>query len=152
MPVAHGGRSCSWALYRYKDPALGFHQRYSCIVGSLGYLVTMTRPDLAWAHTQLSKYVQFSGKNHMLAARHVLSYLDGTWNQKIRYSLDSYENPNVLWGLVDADWAGGDTDTSRSHTGYILMMNGGSISWPLGRVGATILCDSETCVTLHFRG
>ena len=29
---------------------------------------------------------------------------------------------------VDADWAG-DTDTRRSHTGYILMMNGGPISW-----------------------
>jgi len=28
---------------------------------------------------------------------------------------------------VDADWAG-DTDTRRSHTGYILMMNGGPVS------------------------
>jgi len=27
-----------------------------------------------------------------------------------------------------ADWAG-DTDTRRSHTSYILMMNGGPISW-----------------------
>ena len=29
---------------------------------------------------------------------------------------------------MDADWAG-DTDTRRSHTGYILMMNRGPISW-----------------------
>jgi len=35
------------------------------------------------------------------------------WNQTIRYSRDSHENPNVLWGWVDADWAG-DTDTRRS--------------------------------------
>ena len=33
-----------------------------------------------------------------------------------------------MWRWVDADWAG-DTDTRRSHTGYILMMNGGTISW-----------------------
>jgi len=32
-----------------------------------------------------------------------------------------------LWGWVDADLAG-DTDTRRSHTGYILMMNGGPFS------------------------
>jgi len=31
-------------------------------------------------------------------------------------------------GFIDADWAG-DTDTLQSHTGYILMMNGGPISW-----------------------
>ena len=54
--------------------------------------------------------------------------LRGTWNQTICYSRDSHENPNVLWGWVDADWAG-DTDTRRSHTRYILMMNGGPISW-----------------------
>ena len=29
------------------DPKPNFHRRYRSIVGSLGYLVTMTRPDLA---------------------------------------------------------------------------------------------------------
>jgi hypothetical protein len=38
------------------DPA--FHRRYRGIVGSLGYLVNMTRPDLAWSYSELSKYVQ----------------------------------------------------------------------------------------------
>ena len=58
-----------------KNPAPDFHRSYRGIVGSLGYLVTMTRPDLAWAYSELSKYVQFPGKNHMLAAgtRFVLS-------------------------------------------------------------------------------
>jgi len=111
-----------------KNPAPNFHRRYRGIVGSLGYLVTMTRPDLAWEYSELSKHAQFPGKNHILAAEHVLSYLRGTWNQTICYSRDSHENSNVLWGWVDADWAG-DTDTRRSHAGYILMMNGGPISW-----------------------
>jgi len=69
----------------------------------------MTRPDLAWAYSELSKHVQFPGKNHMLAAEHVLYYLRGTWNQTIRYSRDSHENPNILWGWVHADWAGDTT-------------------------------------------
>ena len=61
-----------------KNPAPNFHRRYRGIVGSLGYLVTMTRPDLAWEYSELSKHVQFPGKNHILAAEHVLSYLRGT--------------------------------------------------------------------------
>ena len=55
-----------------KNLAPDFHRRYRSIVGSLGYLVTMTRSDLAWAYSKLSKYVPFPGKNHMLAAEHVL--------------------------------------------------------------------------------
>jgi len=66
----------------------------------------MTRPDFAWAYSELSRNVQFPGKNHMLAAEYNLPYLDGTWNQTIRYSRDFHENPNVLWRWVDADWAG----------------------------------------------
>ena len=78
----------------------------------------------------------------MLAAEHVLCYLRGTWNQTIRYSRDSHDNPNVLWGWVDADWAG-DTDTRRSHTGYVLMMNVGPISWNSRRQDNVSLSTSE---------
>ena len=42
-------------------------------VGSLGYLVTMTRPDLACPYSELSKYVQFAGIARMEAApRHFM--------------------------------------------------------------------------------
>ena len=78
----------------------------------------------------------------MLAAEHVLSYLRVTWNQTIRYSRNSNENHNVLWGWVDADWAG-DTDTRRSHTGYILMMNDRPISWKSRRQDNVSLSTSE---------
>ena len=60
----------------------------------------------------------------------------------IRYSRDSHENPNVLWGWVDADWAG-DTDTRRSHTGYIFMMNGWPISWKSRQEDNVSLSTSE---------
>ena len=41
------------------DPAL--HHRCRSIVGSIGYLVQMTRCDLAFAFTQLSQSLHFSG-------------------------------------------------------------------------------------------
>jgi len=83
-------------------PKPDFHRRYRGIVGSLGYLVTMTRPDLAWCYSELSKYVHFPGIAHMEAAERVLQYLRDTWNESIIYTRGS-RNPNELLGWVDAD-------------------------------------------------
>jgi hypothetical protein len=106
------------------DPA--FHRRYHGIVGSLGYLLNTTRPDLAWSCSALSKYVQYPGQAHMDAAVHVLRYLRGTYDQAILYQrVDTLAD--TLWGWVDSDWAA-DVDFRRSHTGYIIMLNGGAVS------------------------
>jgi hypothetical protein len=121
------------------DPA--FHRRYRGIVGSLGYLVNMTRPDLAWSYSELSKYVQSPGKDHMDAANHVLRYLRGTFDQAIIYQR-SHDMANVLWGWVDSDWAA-DLDSRRSHTGYVLMMTGGAVSWKSRRQDCVSLSTSE---------
>jgi hypothetical protein len=39
-----------------------------------------TRPDLAFAYSELSKYVQRPGKAHMAVAEHTLLYLRGTFD------------------------------------------------------------------------
>jgi len=78
----------------------------------------------------------------MEAAEHVLQYLRDTWNESITYTRGS-RNPNELWGWVDADWAG-DADTRCSHTGYILMMNGGPISWKCCRQDQVFLSTSDS--------
>jgi len=93
-----------------------FHKRYRGIVDSLGYLVTMTRPDLAWFYAGLNKYVQFPAESRMDAAEHVLCYLRARRarrDETITYTRGS-SRVHKLWGWIDADWAG-DTDTRRSH-------------------------------------
>ena len=45
------------------DPIV--HRRYRSITGCLSYLVKMTRPDLAFAYSQLSKFVQYPGIVHL---------------------------------------------------------------------------------------
>ena len=122
------------------DPVL--HKRYRGLVGKLGYLVNMTRPDLAWAYSQLSSFVQCPGEAHMAAAMHVLAYLRGTYDRCITYSRPSGARLNTLWGWVDSDWAA-DKDTRRSHTGYVLMLNGGAISWRSRRQDSVSLSTSE---------
>eukprot|EP00961_Rhodomonas_salina_P165881 2235313-Rhodomonas_salina.1 len=61
------------------------HRRYQGIVGHLSFLVGCTRADLAFAYTELSKFVQYPWVKHMCAAERVLQYVMGTYNQGITY-------------------------------------------------------------------
>ena len=86
-----------------------------------------TIPDISRAHSELSKFVQCPGQNHMDAAEYCLKYLAGTANLCIHCArtkdgrIEGREL-NRLWGWVDEDLAA-DLDTSRSHTGYVIMLN-----------------------------
>jgi hypothetical protein len=103
--------------------------------------VNMTRPDLAWSYSELSKYVQYPGQAHMDAAVHVLRYLRGIYDQASLYQrVDTLVD--TLWGSVDSDWAA-DVDSRRSHTGYLIMLNGGPLSWKSHRQDCVSLSTSE---------
>jgi hypothetical protein len=78
----------------------------------------------------------------MAAAEHVLRYLRGMYEKGILFGR-GVKHANLLWGWVDADWAG-DTDTRRSHTGFVLAFNGGPISWKSRRQDSVALSTSET--------
>ena len=52
------------------------------------------------------------------------------------------EGVTISWGWVDSDWAA-DLDSRRSHTGYILMMSGGAVSWKSRRQDCVSLSTSE---------
>jgi hypothetical protein len=72
----------------------------------------------------------------MEAAEHYLKYLSGTVDLFITCRADAAQRDgqsrNTLWGWVDADFAA-DLSTHRSHTGCILMLNGGPMSWKRDR-------------------
>lgn len=104
---------------------------YMSIVGSLLYAAMITRPDITYAVQALGRHLQTSGEEHMIAAKRVLRYLQGTKDLGLVYeaSGDSTGQPSIV-GFSDADW-GGDLDTRRSTTGYLFMIDktGGAISW-----------------------
>ena len=122
------------------DPVL--HRRYRSITGYLSYLVNMTRPDLAFAYSQLSKFVQYPGVVHLQAAERVLQYVRGTYDQGITYFDPGDETKSKLIGWVDSDF-GSDPDTRKSMTGYLMSLNGGAISWRSSRQGSVTLSSSE---------
>ena len=77
----------------------------------------------------------------MLVTQHVLRYLHGTYELGIRYHRDTF-HPDQLWGLVDVDWVG-DIENRHSHTGYVLILNGGPIFWKSHRQDSVTLSSSE---------
>lgn len=107
---------------------LSADSRYSALVGSLLYLSTVTRPDIAQAVGVLSRYMAAPTLEHWQLGMHVLRYLSGTRTTGITYTASDSTDGCITTGYTDSDFAG-DLDTRRSTTGYVFTMNGGCISW-----------------------
>ncbi|KAE9138475.1 hypothetical protein PF010_g950 [Phytophthora fragariae] len=116
---------------------------YREAVGMLMYLATSTRPDLAFALSQLSRFVAKPSSKHVGALKRVLRYLAGTVNYGITYDRQSGESDTVvLEGYCDSDWAN-DPETRRSTTGFMFTLAGGAVSWMARRQSIVALSTAE---------
>jgi hypothetical protein len=90
---------------------------YRQLIGSLIYL-TNTRPDLSYAVSILSRFMQEPRDSHWNAAKRVLRYIQGTKDFGLLYT----KTKNfVLGGYSDADFAG-SIDDRASTSGYLMNM------------------------------
>ncbi|CAI7847283.1 unnamed protein product [Closterium sp. NIES-54] len=89
---------------------------YAELVGCLMYLMTCTRPDLAYLLSILAHYVapRRHRPEHMAAAKRVLRYLCSTLGLGL---VLGGRSPVVLSGYADASWVD-DLATQRSSQGY----------------------------------
>mmetsp|Transcript_49639 Transcript_49639/g.101360 ORF Transcript_49639/g.101360 Transcript_49639/m.101360 type:complete len:638 (-) Transcript_49639:44-1957(-) len=116
-------------------------KQYQQLVGSLNYLVAWTFPELAYLVSQCARFMANPGPSHVAAAKRILRYAKGVKNNGIVYTRNS-TSPNQLYGYVDADHAG-DTEGRQSVTGFVVMMNGGPVSWESKRQVVTALSSAE---------
>jgi len=100
---------------------------YQSMIGSLMYLVTGTKPDLAYTISFLVQFSSCPTEEHIKAAKHVFRYVNRTRNLGLFYP---YTTTNAINVYVDADFAGCH-DTRRSTSGYIVLFNNCCISWLL---------------------
>ena len=108
-------------------------------VGCLLHLVGLTRPDIAYAVGQLSRFTQNPGPEHWKAFKRILAYLRKTPKFGVQFGGGS----SVLQGYVDADYAG-DLDNRRSTSGAVFTLNGGPISWHSRRQSCVALSTTES--------
>ncbi|CAI7902286.1 unnamed protein product [Closterium sp. NIES-54] len=116
---------------------------YPELVGCLMYLMTCTRPDLAYPLSILARYVA-PGRHrpeHMAAAKRVLRYLCSTTGLGL---VLGGRRPVVLTGHADASWAD-DQATQRSSQGYTFSLGSGSVSWRSTRSSSVLgsSCEAE---------
>ena len=137
---------------------LGPRTPYRAIVGSLLYIATWVRPDIAFAVTQLARFQQAPTELHWGSAKHVLRYLKATCGLGIVYQALVREGsaaarlapgPNglgsqQLYGFVDASW-GEDPSTRRSQSAYVFMIGNAAVSWQskLQHTVALSSCEAE---------
>ncbi|CAI7846878.1 unnamed protein product [Closterium sp. NIES-54] len=119
---------------------------YPELVGCLMYLMTCTRPDLAYPLSILARYVA-PGRHqpeHMAAAKRVLRYLCSTSGLGL---VLGGRRPVVLTGHADASWAD-DQATQRSSQGYTFSLGSGSVSWRSTRSSFVLSssCEAEIYV------
>ncbi|MCO5578964.1 hypothetical protein L7F22_032815 [Adiantum nelumboides] len=81
---------------------------YRKMVGSLIYL-TITRPDLSYAVSVVSQFMQKPCKSHLDAVRWIMRYVKSTVNYGMFYEKNA---KLYLYGYTDADWAGDFMDKS----------------------------------------
>ena len=103
------------------------------IVGMLQYLAMNTRPDIAYAVSQVARFTHDPREPHVKAVKQIIRYLKATKDKGLvlkpnkTLTLDAY---------VDADFAGlygfedpNDPVSVKSRTGYVVTVGGCPLIW-----------------------
>lgn len=112
---------------------------YQEAVGSLLYLAQATRPDIAFAVNNVSRFNAEHCDTHWTAVKRIFRYLRGTTDLKLRYEKTK---SGRLTAYSDADWAS-EIDRRRSCSGYLIKMAGASICWSSKRQSIVALSSTE---------
>ncbi|CAI7877696.1 unnamed protein product [Closterium sp. NIES-54] len=120
---------------------------YPELVGCLMYLMTCTRPDLAYPLSLLARYVAPGRhrKVHWDAAKRVLCYLCSTLGMGL---VLGGRGPVVLTGHADASWVD-DSATQRSSLGCTFGLGSGFVSWRSTRSSSVL---SSSCEAKIYAG
>ncbi|CAI7736953.1 unnamed protein product [Closterium sp. NIES-54] len=116
---------------------------YPELVGCFMYLMTCTRPDLAYPLSLLARYVA-SGRHRKVqwdAAKRVLRYLCNTSGMGLLLGGGARV---VLTGHANASWVD-DLATQRSSQGYTFSLGSGCVSWRSTRSSSVLSssCEAE---------
>jgi len=122
---------------------------YRSAVGSLLWLSLGSRPDIAFAVSQVAKFSSNPGITHWNAVLRIFRYLKATTTLGLTFSCNTGRVPTHVTSAIspsvstsaleflrdiipeaysDADYAR-DPDTRRSVTGFIFFLAGAPISW-----------------------
>lgn len=115
--------------------------KYRSGVGTLLYLVKISRPDISSPVRELSKFMDTATKTQMDAMTRLLNYVYST--RKVSLVLQPRpELRNTVHAFSDSNYAT-DRDTRRSVSGYAIYYAGALVSWKSKMQQCTTLSSTE---------
>jgi len=96
-------------------------------IGSILYLVKLSRPDLANSVRELSKVMDGAAPDHIKELKRLIQFIGGTESKGLKMAI-SPEKEWIVEAYSDSDFAG-DKDERKSVTGFIILVAGVPISW-----------------------
>ncbi|CAI7775128.1 unnamed protein product [Closterium sp. NIES-54] len=129
------------------DESVELSGPYPELVGCLMYLMTCTRPDLAYPLSILARYVapRRHRPEHWEAAKRVLRYLCSTSGMGL---VLGGRGPVVLTGHADPSWVDDFATQQLSHS-YTFGLGSGSVSWQSTRSSSVL---SSSCKAEIYTG
>lgn len=112
---------------------------YREAVGSLMHLAIVSRPDIMFAVSMVSRYLNCYDHTHYAVVKKIMKYLKETKDYGLNYTSMMQHQ---VEGYSDADYAN-DTTTRRSMTGYVFMKNGAAVTWASQRQASVALSTTE---------
>jgi len=118
---------------------------YREAIGSLMYVAIATRPDISFAVSCLSQFLENIGETHWQAVKHVFRYLAGIWGQALTYGTEQHE----LQGYTDTD--GASQEHRHTISRYMFIIDGGAVSWSSWKQELVTLstAEAEYVVAMH---
>ena len=121
---------------------------YPSVVGMLLYLTTNTRPDIAFAVSQVARFTHNPKESHATAVKMIVRYLKGTRNKG---TIVRKASSLKLTVFCDADFAGlyrRDPDDSvssaKSRAGYLIKLSGCPLIWKSQLCSTIALSTAES--------
>ena len=114
--------------------------KYQSAVGHLLYLSTKTRPDIAYAVSDVARFCGDPTEEHWVAVKRIMRYLRGTGDMGLLY--DGNEETTTCVGYSHANWAG-DLDDRKSTSGCVFQISNAAISWRSKKQSCVVLSTAE---------
>jgi len=111
--------------------------KYREMIGCLMYATTMTRPDIAFAVSTLSQYLESPRTTHLIAVSRVFRYLSGTKDLKLTLG----GSQSIITGYTDADWA--SQMHRHSISGFTYFVGTGAVNWSCKKQPIITLSSTE---------
>eukprot|EP00051_Salpingoeca_urceolata_P024017 m.415735 g.415735 ORF g.415735 m.415735 type:complete len:1444 (-) comp20178_c0_seq4:286-4617(-) len=117
------------------------HALFRKIIGSLLFLVSNTRFDVAYAVSQLSRFVAKPRKHHLRGAMRVLGYLQQTGLHGLRYQRQVGRPYDEVVIQTDCSFAG--LDDCSSQGGLVVLVAGTPVDWKSHRLSSKPVSTAE---------